>query len=76
MKIDFKKHKKETREFLQNQYRKQVKKELIDNLIFAFIIILVFGILGLIVLSNNKSTIANCIKDGFSKDYCEATVHD
>lgn len=56
MKIDFKNHKKETRNYLLAQYKKQIKKELIENLIFGFAIIIIFGLLFLYIIKNKNST--------------------
>ena len=56
MKIDFKNHKKETRNYLLEQYKKQIKKELIENLIFGFAIIIIFGLLFLYIIKNKNST--------------------
>ena len=56
MKIDFKNHKKETRNYLLTQYKKQIKKELIENLIFGFAIIIIFGLLFLYIIKNKNST--------------------
>ena len=56
MKIDFKNHKKETRNYLLAQYKKQIKKALIENLIFGFAIIIIFGLLFLYIIKNKNST--------------------
>ena len=56
MKIDIKNHKKETRNYLLAQYKKQIKKELIENLIFGFAIIIIFGLLFLYIIKNKNST--------------------
>lgn len=56
MKIDFKNHKKETRNYLLAQYKKQIKKELIENLIFGFAIIIIFGLLFLYIIIKNKNS--------------------
>lgn len=76
MKIDFKNHKKETRSYLLEQYKKQTKKELIEDLVFGFLIILVFGILLWLITLNNKAAIDSCVKSGRSNEYCEAMTYD
>lgn len=74
MKIDFKNHKKETRSYLLEQYKKQIRKQLIEDLIFGFIILLVFGVLFWFVTLNYKTAINNCVESGHSFEWCEAAL--